>query len=42
MGRSRRWSFSDGFFGSRRMDYQAFTNDSLTVMYETIRGVLDR
>jgi hypothetical protein len=32
---------SGGFFiGSASMNYQAFTNDSLTMMYEGIRGAL--
>jgi hypothetical protein len=32
----------DGFFAGREhpMNYQAFTNDSLTMMYEGIRGAL--
>jgi hypothetical protein len=33
---------SGGFFARRGgpMDYQAFTNDSLTMMYEAVRGAL--
>jgi hypothetical protein len=31
---------SGGFFAGASMDYQAFTNGSLTVMYETVRGAL--
>jgi hypothetical protein len=32
---------SDGFFVDRvLMNYQAFTNDSLTMMYEGVRGAL--
>ena len=39
--KSRRWEFSGGFFDKRgRMNYQAFTNDSLTMMYEGVRGAL--
>jgi hypothetical protein len=38
--RWRRWSISGGFFVRGSMNYQAFTNDSLTMMYEAIRGAL--
>jgi hypothetical protein len=39
--KSRRWEFSGGFFRKRGgMNYQAFTNDSLTMMYEAVRGAL--
>jgi hypothetical protein len=31
---------SGGFFARGPMNYQAFTNDSLTMMYEGIRGAL--
>jgi len=31
---------SGGFFVGSFMDYQAFTNDSLTMMYEGVRGAL--
>jgi hypothetical protein len=31
---------SSGFFVRAQMNYQAFTNDSLTMMYEAIRGAL--
>ena len=31
---------SGGLFAVWFMDYQAFTNDSLTMMYEGVRGVL--
>jgi hypothetical protein len=30
----------DGFFAGEQMDYQAFTNDSLTMMYAAVRGAL--
>jgi hypothetical protein len=30
----------DGFFAGESMDYQAFTNDSLTMMYAAVRGAL--
>ena len=34
-------NISGGFFLSRGpMNYQAFTNDSLTMMYEGVRGAL--
>jgi hypothetical protein len=33
-------SISGGFFVRAQMNYQAFTNDSLTMMYEAIRGAL--
>jgi hypothetical protein len=29
-----------GFFQGRRMNYAAFTNDGLTMMYEAVRGAL--
>jgi hypothetical protein len=29
-----------GFFAEGLMDYQAFTNDSLTMMYAAVRGAL--
>lgn len=38
--KSRRWGISGGFFRKGPMNYQAFTNDSLTMMYEGIRGAL--
>jgi hypothetical protein len=30
----------DGFSAGESMDYQAFTNDSLTMMYAAVRGAL--
>jgi hypothetical protein len=30
----------DSFFAGEQMDYQAFTNDSLTMMYAAVRGAL--
>jgi len=33
-------SISGGFFVRAQMNYQAFTNDSLTMMYEATRGAL--
>jgi hypothetical protein len=39
--KSRRWEFSGGFFRKRgRMNYQAFTKESLIMMYEAVRGAL--
>jgi hypothetical protein len=38
--KSRRWEFSGGFFPGAVMNYQAFTNASLTMMYEAVRGAL--
>jgi hypothetical protein len=41
MRRGRRWGISGGFsMGPVGMNYQAFSDDSLTVLYETIRGAL--
>jgi hypothetical protein len=38
--KSRRQGISGGFCVRCPMDYQAFTNDSLTMMYEGTRGAL--
>jgi hypothetical protein len=38
--RSRRWSSVAAFLVRGVMDYEAFTNESLTMMYEGIRGAL--
>ena len=42
MRESRRWRISGGLFIGLAvpLNYQAFTNDSLTMMYEGVRGVL--
>jgi hypothetical protein len=39
---SRRWRISGGLFIGLGvpLNYQAFTNDSLTMMYEGVRGAL--
>ena len=38
--RWRRWEHQRRLFREAQMNYQAFTNDSLTMMYEAIRGAL--
>jgi hypothetical protein len=38
--KSRRWDISGGFLVRDPMNYQAFTNNSLTMMYEGVRGAL--
>jgi hypothetical protein len=40
LNQSRRREFRDGFFVGAQMNYQAFTNDSLRMMYAAIRGAL--
>ena len=41
-GKPSLWNISGGFFRGvgAAMNYQAFTNDSLTMMYEGVRGAL--
>jgi hypothetical protein len=40
LNQSRRREFRDGIFVGAQMNYQAFTNDSLRMMYAAIRGAL--